>query len=117
MATTVYSIPQGTYTGSLNIPSVVLPSAVGGTFQLRIECSQWLDSSSSTLVMFQISHDSGATWEDYFSCTFYGASKDRQGNPLTTAFVNVGVPSGPIRVKGSITIVGSLVTNGITVVE
>ena len=110
----INSFPAGSYTGTLTLPPLDIAAGYS-TLSIVIERAGWLDTASSIVVLFEISLDGGNTWQDAGGLQAAGGalSANKEGQVTTVG----GMPAPPVacQMQGQIAIVGTLVTQGITI--
>jgi hypothetical protein len=113
MSQTLYSIGAGNYTGTIDIPAATIPEGIS-SIGISADCSNWTDTTSSMTVTYQMSVDGGSTWPYGATAYFAGGANNMHGQPLSNLAFDIGIPSGGgVKIKGTVTIVGTFVTSGI----
>jgi ABC-type transport system substrate-binding protein len=117
-STTLFTVPAGSYTGTINVPSSAVP--VGATMIVAsLDTSTATDPATSFVGSFDVSYDGGASWQFWSSAGYQGGVYlDKNGNPRTWSnYGGLDQPTNPSRrVRGTITITGTLPLGGGSVV-
>ncbi len=118
MPSTLASIAAGSYTSASGILTLgpVTPPGIISTAGVQVECSEWLDTTSSVLVTLEVSKNGGSTWLPWYSAVLQGGTV----NPgtavtITEAALAARSPAAMPMIKATIEVLsGTLVTQGIS---